>query len=276
MQHLLLVDETFDLNFTQEYHLSIQFSLDGFSFCVRDGLQNKYIYLFHKEFSGNPKFTHRKLEDIYSEFDILNAPFKTTQLLYSSPEKMVLIPEQFFDGASETENNQLNLSLAADEELIHIPVHSCHSVLEIAIQKKIKRFFEEKHPGTIIQHEIINHLNADSITKDSSSSMSIHLYKDQMIISFWNGSLRFLNSFKYQNENDLLYYILNVVKTENWQDNIKIQLNGRVNKRSPIYHSLRQYFKHVVIQTRRTDVYYSYLFDQLPDARFVNLLNNRS
>lgn len=86
--------------------------------------------------------------------------------------------------------------------------------------------------------------------------------------------LHFCNSFRYRNDNDLLYYILNVVKTEQIEENTKIQLNGRVNKRSPIYHHLRQYFKHVKIKGKSSDVYYSYLFDQLPDARFVNLLNN--
>ena len=72
----------------------------------------------------------------------------------------------------------------------------------------------------------------------------------------------------------MLYYILNVVQSEQVNE-LTIQLSGRVNKRSPIYHLLRQYFKDVTIVSPSSEVYYSYLFDQLPDARFVNLLNDQ-
>jgi hypothetical protein len=85
-------------------------------------------------------------------------------------------------------------------------------------------------------------------------------------------SVRFFNSFFYTNENDLLYYILNVNKTV-LDASPQVLLNGRANKRSAIFHRLRQYFKVVDIVGRTPEVYYSYLFDQLPDARFVNLLN---
>lgn len=272
MQHLLLVDETFDLNFIQEYHLSIQFSLDGFSFCIRDGLQNKYIYLFHKEFSGNPRFLHRKLQDIYSEFDILEAEFKSTQLIYSSPGKMALVPDFLFDEKQGMPAYELGLDLAEDEELHYRPVKPFRSVLQFAISAKVKRFFADKHPGSIIQNELATQLHNNSIRSSPSPLMDIQLYKHQMTITLLDESIRFFNSFKYRNDNDLLYYILNVVKIENVED-CKIQLSGRVNKRSPIYHQLRQYFKNVAIRARSSEAYYSYLFDQLPDARFVNLLN---
>ncbi|MGQ7869273.1 DUF3822 family protein [Sunxiuqinia sp. sy24] len=273
MQHLLLVDETFDLNFTQEYHLSIQFSLDGFSFCVRDGLQNKYIYLFHKEFSGNLRFMHRKLKDIYSEFDILLADFKSTQIHYSSPGRMTLLPEGFFDEQHGQEAYELNLELSDEEELYYLPVKSYQQVLQMAIPKKVKHFFTDKHPGILIQNELVTQLSKNAKRASAHPLIDIQVFRNQMTLTLADHTIRFCNSFMYRNDNDLLYYILNVVQTEQIDD-VRIQLSGRVNKRSPIYHQLRQYFKEVAITTRSTEVYYSYLFDQLPDARFVNLLNN--
>ncbi len=274
-QHLLLVDETFDLNFTQEYHLSIQFSLDGFSFCIRDGLQNKYVYLFHKEFSGTPKFLHRKLADIYAEFDVLTANFKTTQLVYSSPDKMQLIPEAFFSGMEAQANYQLNHKLEEDEELSYLPVKSYQSLVQIAIVEKVKRFFEENHPGTMIQHEFVNVLNRYAGKTGKNTLLDIQIYKNQFILSVLDQRIHFCNSFAYRNDNDLLYFILNVAQRFPEQE-LAVHVNGRINKRAPIYHHLRQYFKYVSIQSRNHNVAYSYLFDQLPDARFVNLFNTQS
>ena len=273
MQHLLLVDETFDLNFTQEYHLSIQFSLDGFSFCIRDGLQNKYIYLFHKEFSGNPKFLHRKLKDIYSEFDILDADFKTTRIIYSSPGKMMLLPKSFAEEQAGQAIYQLNLDLADDEELSFLPVAAYDQVLLTAVPRKVKRFLNDKHPGILIQNELELLLNKSVRQTSMQPVLNAHLYRNQLTLTLLDQrAIRFCNSFKYRNDNDLLYYILNVLQSEQI-DGPAIQLSGRVNKRYPIYHQLRQYFKNVTIIQLNSDVYYSYLFDQLPDARFVNLLN---
>ncbi|WP_339736738.1 DUF3822 family protein [uncultured Sunxiuqinia sp.] len=275
MQHLLLVDETFDLNFTPEYYLSIQFSLDGFSFCIRDGLQNKYIYLFHKEFSGNPKFLHRKLKDIYSEFEILNGDFKRTKLIFSSPGRMMLLPKSFFEERHGQAICQLNMDLADDEEFCYLPVKPFDQVLQMAMPRKVKQFVNGKHPGVVIQNELALQLSASARQTSLHPVMNVLLYRNQLTLTLLDQTtIRFCNSFKYRNDNDLLYYILNVVQSEQVNE-LTIQLSGRVNKRSPIYHLLRQYFKDVTIVSPSSEVYYSYLFDQLPDARFVNLLNDQ-
>ncbi len=273
-QHLHLVDETFDSNFTQEYYLSIQFSLDGFSFSIRDGLQNKYIYLFNKDFSGNPKLVHRKLKDIFDEFEILEADFKSIQIVCVSPGKMLLIPVEFLSDHHAVENYQLNLSLSDDDEVNHLPIKKYQSVLQYAIPSKVKRFFEDKYPGVIIQNDLVNCVNRVEKNNNTEERILILLYKTQLTIALVGNSIRFCNSFKYRNDNDLLYYILLIIKMAKADQNLQIRLNGRVNKRSAIYHHLKQYFKNVVIESRSTESYYSYLFDQLPDARFVNLLNN--
>ena len=273
MQHLLLVDETFDLNFTQEYYLSIQLCLDGFSFCIRDGLQNKYIYLFHKELSGDPRFLPKKLSDIYEEFDILKADFKTTRIICSYPGKSTLIPEAFFSDKYAVDQYQLIQELEKGEELYHLPMKKYRSVLQMVIPKKVRTFLQEKHPGVIFENDTTIFLNQYMHKEGDAPLLLIQLYKSQVTICMVDETIRFYNSFYYVNENDLLFYILNVSKSLD-QTNYKVVLNGMVNKRSVIYHRLRQYFKDVMVVGRNPDVYYSYLFDQLPDARFVNLLNS--
>lgn len=272
MQHLLLVDETFDLNFTQEYCLSIQFNLDGFSFCILDSLQNKYIYLFHKELSGNPQFLMKKLSDIYSEFDILESAFKTTRIIYSTPGKTNVVPSHLFSEIYAKDIYRVNKELEPEETLYHLPLKKYGAVMQMALWSKVKDFLQEKHPGTIVQNDLADFLNAYEHQEADKPLLYVQLHKNLVTILTTDGSLRFFNSFFYLNENDLLYYILNVAKSMQ-SSHPQVLLNGRVNKRSAIFHRLRQYFAEVNIAGRTSEVYYSYLFDQLPDARFVNLLN---
>ena len=97
MQRISLVDETFDINFTLEYKLSIQLSLDGFSFSILDQIQNKVIYLYHQElFDAEPEFLLKRIKAIYDESDLLDLPFKKTRIIIVAPNRTSLVPVDFF------------------------------------------------------------------------------------------------------------------------------------------------------------------------------------
>lgn len=146
---------------------------------------------------------------------------------------------------------------------------------QVAIPGKLKKWIQEKHPGSIVQNDLVDFISNFEHKNESLPVLTVHIYKDLLTVCVFDGTLRFFNTFFYSNDNDLLYYILNVSKTLQ-QEDLYVLLNGRVNKRSVIYHRLRQYFKNVSLLERSKDVHYSYLFDQLPDARFVNLLNSQA
>ncbi len=58
---IVFIDETFDINQTKNYNISIQAGLNGYSFSVIDPVRNKYILLKHIAFKG--EMTTRLLEE---------------------------------------------------------------------------------------------------------------------------------------------------------------------------------------------------------------------
>ena len=272
MQRISLVDETFDLNFTLEYLLSIQLSLDGFSFSILDTIQNKVIYLFHQElFEAEPDFLLKRLKSIYEESDLLELPFKRTRILIDAPGRSVLIPEEIYQ--AEHCEEYINTAMAPRPNCVtrSTPIPAFHQWAVYEIPQVVNDFLKEKHQGA----EFINALKINCPDfSQSKSKLRVTILKKQLVLTAVHESkLCFQNCFFYDSENDMLFYTLGSVKNMD-QEPACILLDGIVNKHTTIYHLLRQYFPQVEIASNPKGIHYSYLLDKLPDARFVNLFNS--
>ncbi len=273
MQNLSLVDETFDVNFTHEYILSILISQDGFSFCILDTIQNKAVCLYHQDtFTNKADFQQKKIRSIYAEVDLLELPYKKTILHYSSPDRTTLIPEKLFSDESLSSIYSTIFDSDKNSEILNTYIPSFETYALFGIQHPILSIINEKHPGINIYNDVRLTVKNHQPGKET---LFVSIYRKQISIMFVGSSINFYNSYYYEGENDMLYYILGVTKSMNKQPS-SVVLNGIVNKHSTIYHNLRQYFEQVSIAENNKNIHYSYLLEKLPDARFINLFNSFS
>lgn len=272
MQRISLVDETFDLNFTLEYCLSIQLGLDGFSFSILDTIQNKVIYLFHQElFEAEPEFLLKRLKGIYEESELLELPYKKIRILLSAPGRSSLIPDSCYQANQLDQYLQATLTqrLGYVVQSTAIPAFSQWVVFDVP--QLILEFLQQKHPNA----EWMN--DAKVICPEfirTKNTMKVTVLKKHIVLTALNEQgICFFNSFSYDSENDQLYYILGTVK-HFAQEPEHLILDGQVNKHATIYHRLKQYFNQVEIAANPRGIHFSYLFDKMPDARFVTLFNS--
>lgn len=272
MQRLSLVDETFDLNYTLEYILSIQISLDGFSFSILDSVQNKVIYLYSQGlFEAEPEFLLKRLQAIYDDVDLLNLPYKKVKIFYLNPGRTTLVPDELFD----EDKCQDYIKAAFQPQDKRLIKHSHHKSIKywsvFELPEILAKFLEEKYPKaqlvTDLDLTIPTELNPQRILK------ILVLKKHLVLTGIDEFGLNFYNCFYYDGENDVLYYVLGSIKNMEAEPE-QILLSGEVNKYSTIYHRLKQYCTNVEIETNPKQIHYSYLFDKLPDARFVNLFKS--
>ncbi len=275
MQKLSLVDETFDLNFTSEYHLSIQFSLDGLSFCILDGIQKKYIYLAHHPIiSGDSPLLVKHIRDYYTDNEKLNKKFKSTHIIFSSP-KATFVPPSYFQENMKQPVIDLNFGKTKGETVLNNCISTFNSEFTFALSGKLHDFIKEKHPETEIKHECTPFIWNANNSVHADNFMAVLIRKDFIwLIYAEKNQIKFINSFHYQTDEDILYFIMNVVSSMKINtESTPIFMEGMVSKKTAIYHRVRQYIKHVQLSGAHSDYHYSYLFNQIPDARFVTLLN---
>lgn len=272
MQRISLVDETFDLNFTLEYLLSIQLSLDGFSFSILDTIQNKVIYLFHQDlYEAEPDFLLKRLKSIYEESDLLELPFKKTRILISAPGRTSLVPESIYqtDQLENYHRAAFNSRPGFVSQSTPIPAFGQWAVYDAP--QLIVDFFTEKHRGAELMNDA--RVACPEFIRSKNVLKVTVLKKHLILTAIDDKELCFYNSFFFDTENDMLYFILGAVKQFK-QEPDHVLLDGQVNKHATIYHRLKQYFNQVEIATNPRGIHFSYLFDKLPDARFVTLFNS--
>ena len=273
MQRLSLVDESFDLNLTKEYILSIQVSLDGFSFSILDSIRKKVICLFHQDtFTSEPAFHLKKLNTIYDELDLLALPYKTTKIYFSAPDKTTMVPIAVFNQELAEDLYRLTIHAGRNSKILFSLVPDMASYAIYEVDRAVHALLQEKHPGSVMQNDIV--LSGYGCPP-GIRLMKIRILRKQLVILTLNDQVHFYNSYYYEGENDMLYYILGAIKNMDLKPEAII-LDGMVNKRESIYHRLKQYFEHVDLTENNPRIHYSHLLGHLPDARFINLFNSFS
>lgn len=273
MQNLSLVDETFDSNLTFEYILSIQISLDGFSFSILDALQQKIVYLFHQElFQTTTNLLLKHIETIYNSSDLLHFPYKNTNIIISIPNRTQLIPDKLF----ENESIELYQKIAFKAEENHAILVTKSKIFEYKILTDIPNsalnYLKYKHPDTKIFSELYFWENFAN-SKDNIAYINISQQYISILLINDQNKLIYFNTFAWQYESDILYYVLGSMKNSNFNPNC-VFLGGNINRFSYVYHQLKLYLKEVEIVERTKKIHYSYLLDKLPDARFTDLFSS--
>jgi len=272
MYTLSLVDETFDINSTSEYYLSIRISTNGFSFVVGNPAQKKGIVFYHQDlFINNSEILLDKLKAIYSEMEIIRLPYKKTRIFYSIPEKTVLIPNEFY---SEKANEIYSFQCGKDfnEKIILSESSFFDNFIVFSIPESILFFLKSKYPDT----KIINDLVLTGIPKKTEESIfNVFISRQSIeILSVDNRHIKFYNTFPYKTNNDILYAVLGTVRTMYKRPEI-VFTDGDINKDSDIFKRLSSYFKEVRILDNSEDKYIR-LSAGINDARFNRLYNSFS
>lgn len=273
MQRLSLVDESFDLNFINEYILSILVSQDGFSFSILDTVSNKVICLYHQDtFTNEPGFHLKKINTIYNEVDLLTFPYKETRIFFSMPDKTTLVPIAVFNQNLAENFYRLALNPGRNSKILFSLVPEMASYAVYEVDRAIHDVLQEKHPVSFMQNELV--LSGYNCPP-GIALLKVRILRKQLSIMALQDHINFYNTYVYEGENDMLYYILGTIENMDLKPEAII-LDGIINRHEAIYHRLRQYFDRVELADKNPRIHYSRLLDQLPDARFVSLFNSLS
>ena len=206
----LIADESYDLNNTIEYNLSIQVSLDGFSFIITDS-KNQNLIAFKNELLkiSSEGFIARRIEEWIDSLEILKKSYRQVRILFYT-NNFTLIPETFY---SEEKNGELFDKLFEPVKNRIIKVNTLSTIsskLIFGIQNGLdaelnKRFdnFSYLHPVEILLQ------NLPETTNSHEGKILLLLSSDVLyVLIFKEKNLLIANSYKHFHFNDIVYFIL--------------------------------------------------------------------
>jgi len=273
MHQINLLDETFDKNQAHHYNLAIQYGLNGLSFCLFDTVKNKYIAFRHY-----PEIDSRQeaLSPILESDDLLQLKFKETRFLYDAG-KNTLVPDAFFDESRAETLYKFNLG---DEKCSSIHFNKIQDPLALnifAYSQSILTKFRKVFPKIEIYHRttpFIENLMEESARWPRSNAF-VYIHKGILDIGVAHlRKLEFFNSFNYQNNADIAYYILNVLEQFNLSATLtEVYISVDLEKHEELFNYLQSYLQHIKFIKPSEKFTYSYIFDEFQLTRFANLFN---
>src|SRR6056297_543962 len=100
-------DQTFDFTRTEEYTLSIQAGLDGFSFCITHPQGNRLMALGQQPATiSSEHFLERRFKEWSQNHDLLQRNYQEIRILFST-QKFTIIPGELYNYEKQHEITDL-------------------------------------------------------------------------------------------------------------------------------------------------------------------------
>ena len=272
MHDILVSSPVFNQENSNQYILSIQLCLDGFSFLICDSISNKFIYLKHKPYGSDSDITDQTLKYLKTE-ELLNLSYKKVIILYDlSPSTCV--PEVIYEeGQKElfyTKNYRKNKnSLVRSDKsdaLNYISVY--------AMDERIQNRLEQQFSNPLIVHN--NTVKNCSFSATTESFIKLTIRQNRFSISAYkNNSLLLANSYSYQNDDEFLYFFLycfNQLKLD--QMKTIVEIDGIVPKHASLVKQLERFIKNVTFAGWPEAFNFANDFYDLPSHYFTNLYSS--
>lgn len=273
MPFLELLDETLDINSTANYQLVLQVSLNELTYCILDTLRNKYILLKSMEPDENRLFDSSKLEEIILEDDFLGRKYKKIYIITPSP-KMTLVPEPLYCSNRMQDYFALNHQIEDGETILENKISDPDLHIVFSYPRRITEFLSAHFSGVKLLHHInplLKHLSG--LSKNITGyCIQLHIEKEFFnLVILDHNTLRFCNTFSFNNVSDILYYVLNVFKKLGIDQNEIVHMSGSCFRYDDLYSGLTSYIGNLRYSESSEKFSFSYVFNEAVIHRYLNL-----
>ena len=250
MPEINLVDHSFK-DYLEESEITIQISLNGFSFCISTP-SDKTIRVFRSY-----RFLHAvMLEDVLNETmsivlkdDLLKLSFKKAKAIFIN-RKSTIVPNEFFNPELSKKILEFNQPIDDLDELHFNSIENIHSKLIFTFPSYLAgilsdhfkniSFYNQSFPLIQLLHNLPS--------GENDFKIGINLNKeffDMVVIK--NDNLKLSNNYLYVNSTDLLYFILFVCKQLEINPAASLfYFTGEQCSNQELLHGLSGYLKNIV------------------------------
>lgn len=232
--------------------LSIQFSLDGFSFCIKDVPSKEILLVTEYVFDTKIATPHLLLEKVTQIFETdkeLQSDFKSVTAIHKN-ELVTQVPQELFDENHLKSYLNYNIKTLPSDFIafdnlqtigaknVYIPYVNINNFL-------FQNFgeFTYKHHSTVLIEQLVT--DCSYLTNEDFIFVNVG-YNSMDILVFKNGTFSLYNSFFFTSKEDFLYYILfTVEQLELDLQKLELFFTGTIGSDFETYKITYDYIKNV-------------------------------
>jgi len=241
------VSESFNRNNSYEYKLSIQVSLNGFSFCIINEPESHLLVFKQVDFviSGEHLLA-RRFRDWYHEEAYLQLPFKNSEVVVTHRD-FSLLPEQLESVSLKKTVSEL-LSGGKDIDYAEGWIKSIKAKLIYHLPPELAKTVNELLGESRLVHPIQKLIGYQKRSSLPDLAIIYLDEKDLYLVVKKNEELVLSNYFRINHANDALYYLLSTVQQLGLSPKqVTVQTCGKASYREELNSALQKYFEQVTL-----------------------------
>ena len=256
--------------------LSIQFNLDGFSFCITNNTTKEIVYFseyLFEEQQITPESLLNKIEEIFKTDEYLQKDFSSVLVIHQN-NLFTLVPDLYFSENKLSEYLNFNIKTLATDFIAFDDIQGVNAKNVYVPYVNINNYlfqnfgdFEYKHHITAFIETLIPVSNSDE------KKVFINVSKSSIdIVVLHNKQLEFSNTFNFHTKEDFIYYILFTFEQLKLDvEEVKLYFTGDIELESEIYNITYQYIRNIFFLESNNNI-----FNKLDASKHSNytLLNS--
>ena len=248
---------SFNINLSEEYHLSVQIGLKKISYCIIN-INTQNIECF-KQFDNN--------NDIINADNILKLNFAHSSIVYFN-FPFTLVPEDLF--IKENAKEMLELTSDVYDIIQHDKLTTLDTYIIYTIPKEIQDLAYTFFPNA--EQKCIQSLLIEKFNTLENNDDHAYLYLNENILNitvYKSNQLIFNNSFEFDNTTDVLYYTLfTLEQLKISPETVDLKLYGEIVKNDATYQILYEYIRNINFGSKPQNLNISSEFNTIKDHQF--------
>jgi Protein of unknown function (DUF3822) len=253
---LTIQDKRFNVTALSQYHLSLYVSDEYFKIiCINPTTTRCLLLEVYRLAHGCPYQRIQALEQLYQDAPILADHNWSAVTLCVGNQQYALIPQQLFQ--EERIADYLDFTCPVDANTVRHFTHSSLNVtVAFAMDPKLLNWFQMTYNAAplCIIHQASSLIQGTwtYLRSDQPSllpTMLVFVEESHLHITVMqNSQLRYYNKFEYTHSDELLYYILIVMRTLQLDTSLhKVILGGNITKSSLAYRKACNYIRKLTL-----------------------------
>jgi hypothetical protein len=275
---LELIDETLDINATDNYDLTLELSEEGVSLAVLDLLRGKYVMLRHyprqDTSGGNP----RNFAEMVDSDDFLKRRYRKTFIIIPSLNA-TLIPSPVYEPGLREDYFRFNFGQSAGSDIFSNIIPAPEAVILFAPVPGVKEIISSRWSDITPWHHtkpLLNHV-ATACRNADDCYVHIHFEKEFVtVIIAEKRNITFCNSFAISSAQDGAYFLFSVLDRKGIRHDETIYVSGTVDPYSEAHIALINFSSGIKFATPLIRQSFSYVMNDVHLHRWLNLFTAAS
>lgn len=275
---LELIDETLDINATDNYDLTLELSEEGVSLAVLDLLRGKYVMLRHYPRENEPGTAGRSFEETVGSDDFLKRRYRKVFIVAPSLNA-TLVPTAVYENGLREDYFRFNFSSADSGVVIANTLPFPDAVVLFSPAKEVTECISARWRDVSPWHHtkpLLSHVSGVCRTNDGCY-VHLHFEKDFVtVVTAEKRNLTFCNSFVTSSPQDGAYYLFSLLDRNGIRHDETIHVSGAVEPYGEAHIALLSFAQNVRFASPVIRHGFSYVMNEVQLHRWLNLFTAAS